>query len=689
MRILGLIIISMVLIVAVILNIPPIRIFQTYKEGVYRDIYKDASKEVGSNNITINFSGDSKIFIPLIKNTSYPKVMDILVNLTLTTTRSINIFTWDDQNRKYVSHGGYSNKSLGNIDILHIGLAEIPLGYGGGILVSISKVEDSYIIIILGTIFDGGEWGRWLTLFNLSDTTIDEWYLWVFRFEDVERDIYFNGSNAHIERVYVILEQPIVKGGDFGYIELPELLYWSIIGRPAFSIALNIIYQGRGELKGVYIDIAKRFTEMITTSGLRDLEIFYTCALPSVAVSIPISTSCPHIGLAVSYLLGYGLGMLTGVAGYETYRFILNPQSILIYPSRIFKGLTGENLFGLDLDGDFKPERYTQIAGDWELNIREEMFSGNKNIKIYVLDPLRPLPIYNELTLYSAIWDEVGLYTYLLDLPSYLKPPWYRAVEEFSLKYGPIEIIYDVDKDEYGSRGILLKGYYPEYIGFINDKIVKNLENNVDNIYLSFETPIYKNYLSKSLDHIPKIIDLSSFKIGFINLIEDTKYQKIVIETGPFSVGYDLSISRNMEVYLYLDGFWVPGYQYASHIELINRSLYIQLNISYRSVDGYTEVRMFLRGGNSYIPLNISKLINLTVNVSVAIKGLKYPIFGEEFLHLDPLDSIMLFEMRGLPDYRIVSLEDVIFLKSFDYLEVSLIFTNEMHITIRLIPIRS
>ena len=188
---------------------------------------------------------------------------------------------------------------------------------------------------------------------NMSTVRVG-WVLWRINLTGESYVLSRDGLHA-VDTVYVLLEMPVYRvpqapPGSHGWVEWwqAEAVYWSVIGYPALSLAVNLAVNGwRGPL-GLYASVPPVITRNVVLTGV---------SYPNVSESYVYSTRlrwrgagvCNEQSRASSMFASNALGAASAYAGVG--ERLYHAVSIEVLPSSLY-GQSGPVALPFDSDGD-------------------------------------------------------------------------------------------------------------------------------------------------------------------------------------------------------------------------------------------------------------------------------------------------------------------------------------------------
>ncbi len=432
--------------------------------------------DLSEDKVLVRLYGDRILELPLIDASKepYQKYLNLLMSYIPSLEYNYTVTYIDrDGNVEFlggVSASGYESYLRFELEAIEI----YRLGYGIEMIISEVDNLENKVIVIHNRIYDLSDWISLLSLVRgrnvVSGVVIDPdflgWAIWMFNLR-VNKDIYVDGEVATLTNILLILEQPIYNSMiNYWNIET-EILFWSIVARPAFSLAFNIAIEDFLELRLLYKNYALYFSRGFNVVMPQDKPIdgLFGCATPLRLVNMGDVNDCRVRALAQSIFLTYALGYPVGVIDdIDSFRPSY-PGSVLIIPSLISQDV-GNPLFTIDLNGDRIPERYIDIV---EIRYSLEDIGRTRQYTkflIYLLNPDTPTYPYEGLFKYASEIEFTGLKKYFDGLPKMFKPPWAPAVETLYIDdpmYRTDFTIYGYEYAEAKLIGPILKSRYLIY----------------------------------------------------------------------------------------------------------------------------------------------------------------------------------------------------------------------------------
>ena len=348
--------------------------------------------------------------------------------------------------------GSELEPSISTVDPISINLYE--LGFGTALILSLLKVSDENILVLHSTIIDVNKWDRLLSEIFIGEASTENigWIIWSVKF-DVDSEVVIDGVQERIGSLYIVLEQPMYKvESNTTFEDVFEMMYWSIVARPALSMATRILYDENKIDLVNYVEISRLIVSRLLKNvypGYRGLNIT-TCNTPSEYIFNVDGEACYQSGSAATYVLSYGLGVPTAYIDDEYINVPVKPWAFLIAFSKIYNLESVSGIKFLDLDGDGSREVLLPVYGrDIELlppQADDQLLSGKQ---VIALDVYRPtIPSFMGL-IHSSLVSYLGVEDYLKSLPDEIQTPWTKLYSLVVGGFGSIFIAkaYDVTVD--------------------------------------------------------------------------------------------------------------------------------------------------------------------------------------------------------------------------------------------------
>ena len=450
-------------------------------------------KERSKGRVVARLYGGELLELPLIDPTYEPYQKYLALLMSYIPSLGYNyLVTYIDLDGNPVFLGGSASPGYGikvRFDLESLKIYNI----GHGIEIIVSEVDNlgRKALIIHSRLYNLSQWAALISMVKgieayqgkSLDPKFAGWAIWAFNIR-VNKSIYVNGDVENLSNIIIILEQPIYYSTINYWNVESEILFWSFVARPAFSLAFNIAIEDYIELKYLYKEYVSYFSEElnIVRPPNNVIDGLYGCFTPLRLVNTGDTTDCPSKALGQSIFHAYALGYPIGIIDDADTLVPSNPGNILIIPSTI-SDRDGRPFFTIDLNGDLIPERYIEL-----LQTRytlEDVGRVDRFIKfnIYLLNPNIPLYPYENKFQYAAIIDVLGMNQYFNGLPKMFRPPWSPAVETLFTDDPMYKINFSIFGEEFAKAkviGPILREQYFKY--FINQDAF-HLKPNRD-IYL-------------------------------------------------------------------------------------------------------------------------------------------------------------------------------------------------------------
>lgn len=348
-------------------------------------------------------------------------------------------------------------------DPVRIGRVELP--FGAALIVTAYQHRGDVYIVIHGTIVNTTEWldlvisdlmfGDRLTEFysppdNLYNDVAREirtlytgWALFRFGLENRGGSLDINGRLVPIGGVYLLFEMPVYymySTHPLDYRWWIEAAYWSIVGQPAFSLALRLTSPPHTDVWDLYVYAAQLAASRaaapycLTGADAQTLFLIKTigCGQCIDQVSSTTLFATNALGLASAALI---------LPGYD------HAVSLVLYPSS--SRLRGPLTTFFDVDGDGVNETAIVLSDTAKLPLGTIAESAVP-MGSYAATPLRWLPaqyyltedgravpgvpsdapenVVGALVRGTRVYYWSGLVEAYSKIPDWLKPPWLKLI---------------------------------------------------------------------------------------------------------------------------------------------------------------------------------------------------------------------------------------------------------------------
>ncbi len=414
-----------------------------FKEGI-EGISNLPSQEIYKDKVVLPIWNKSLI-MDMVENVT-EDIVDYaryIYKLVYNSEGNTSIFWFKDGMLENIA-GTYIGEPRLSVNPVSIGIYR--LGFGATLTLSILNSKDEKFLVLHSTIDETNKWDSLISEVLRNDTTLESmgWIVWVIKFE-IGKDVYIGGSPDRIQGLYIVLEQPFYYSeSSYMYEDIPEMMYWAIIARPALSLATRFLYDESKDDFINYIEISRLIVNRIldrVSPNFMGIGI-EMCNTPSKYIFNVRGGDCYQSGGAATYILSYGMGLPAVYVDDEYSKKPIKPWAFLIGSSRIYDFNGSYGVKFLDLDGDGYGDLLIPIYGRDIENIpvgADELILSGKFV--FILDEYRPtIPHITGLT-HSSLMAYLGIEDYIKNLPDELQTPWTGQYRVVSGGYGPILIM--------------------------------------------------------------------------------------------------------------------------------------------------------------------------------------------------------------------------------------------------------